>query len=166
MLFTVITILLIIADQISKFCTLKFLKPIGTKVIIDNIFSLTYVENRGAAFGMLENSRWIFIAVTTIAIIGIILYKLKYKPKGIVVNTALCLLLSGAIGNMIDRTFRGYVIDMLEVTFISYPVFNLADCFVVIGAILLCIFILFIYEEKDKKNPDNKSDITEGNEND
>jgi signal peptidase II len=78
-------------------------------------------------------------------------YKIKFKPQGKVINTSLCLLLSGALGNMIDRIFLGYVVDMLEVTFIDYPVFNVADCFVVAGAILLCIYILFIYKEPDDK---------------
>ena len=162
MIFTLISILLIIADQISKIAALKILKPLSSVVILKNIFSLSYVENRGAAFGMMQNSRWIFIVVTTVAILALIVYRFKFKPKGFIVNSALCMLLAGAVGNMIDRVFRGYVIDMLEVTFISYPVFNLADCFVVIGAILLCIYILFIYDDtKEKKQETEKPEGTE-----
>ena len=150
MLFYIVTVLLILADQLSKFLTVRYLKPVSTVAVIDGIFSLTYVENKGAAFGILQNARWVFIVATIAAIIAMVWYKCKFKPQGKVINTSLCLLLSGALGNMIDRIFLGYVVDMLEVTFIDYPVFNVADCFVVVGAILLCIYILFIYKEPEK----------------
>ena len=154
MFFYLLSLLLILIDQISKYYTLKILKPIGTLEIIKGVFSLTYVENRGAAFGILQNARWVFIAATAVAIVCLIVYKCKYKPKGIVINTALQFILSGAVGNMIDRIWRGFVVDMLEVTFITYPVFNFADCLVVIGAILLAIYILFIYKESEDVNND------------
>ena len=155
MIFTLITLLLIICDQVSKIAVLKYLKPIGTSVVIKNIFSLTYVENRGAAFGILQNSRWIFICATIIILAVLIIYKIKSRPQGKIINTSLCLLISGAIGNLIDRIFRGFVVDMLEVTFIEYPVFNVADCFVVVGAILLGIYIMFIYKEPEKEMKKN-----------
>lgn len=155
MIFTLITLLLIICDQVSKIAVLKYLKPIGTSVVIKNIFSLTYVENRGAAFGILQNSRWVFICATIIILAVLIIYKIKSRPQGKIINTSLCLLISGAIGNLIDRIFRGFVVDMLEVTFIEYPVFNVADCFVVVGAILLGVYIMFIYKEPEKEMKKN-----------
>lgn len=155
MFFTLITLFLIICDQVSKLAVLKYLKPIGTTVVIKDIFSLTYVENRGAAFGILQNSRWIFICATIIILAVLIVYKIKFGPQGKIINTSLCLLISGAIGNLIDRIFRGFVVDMLEVTFIEYPVFNVADCFVVIGAVLLGIYIMFIYKEPEKEMKKN-----------
>ena len=154
-MFFIIAAVLVAIDQISKFLTVKFLRPIESIEVIKGIFSLTYVENRGAAFGILQNARWIFIIATIIAIICMVVYKIKYKPTEKTVNIALCLVLSGAVGNMIDRIMHGFVVDMLEVTFIDYPVFNVADCFVVIGAILLAIYILFIYKEpKEEENND------------
>lgn len=155
MIFTLITLLLIICDQVSKIAVLKYLKPVGTTVVLKDILSLTYVENRGAAFGILQNSRWVFICTTIIILAVLIIYKIKYKPQGKIINTSLCLLISGAIGNLIDRIFRGFVVDMLEVTFIEYPVFNVADCFVVVGAILLGIYIMFIYKEPEKEMKKN-----------
>ena len=155
MLFYIIAVILIILDQLSKFATIKWLKPIGTITVIEGIFDLNYVENRGAAFGIMQNQRWIFIGLTIIITIGLMFYKIKYKPKDKVLNTSICLLVSGAIGNLIDRIFRGYVVDMLEVTFIDYPVFNVADCFVVMGAILLSVYILFIYKEPQKEMKKN-----------
>lgn len=153
MFFFVIAFVLVVLDMVSKFLTTTYLKPLHSVEVIKNFFSLTYVENRGAAFGILQNARWVFIVATAIAIVAMIYYKFKYKPQGKVINTSLCLILSGAVGNMIDRLRLGYVVDMLEVTFIDYPVFNVADCFVVIGAILLMIYIVFIYKE-----PENKDD--------
>ena len=150
MLFYIVTVLLILADQLTKFLTVKYLKPVSTVAVIEGIFSFTYVENKGAAFGILQNARWVFIVATIAAIIAMVWYKRRYHPQGKVINTSLCLLLSGALGNMIDRIFLGYVVDMLEVTFIDYPVFNVADCFVVVGAILMCVYILFIYKEPEK----------------
>jgi len=150
MIFVIITVLLVAIDQITKLIAIKQLKDISGLIVIDNVLSLTYVENKGAAFGILQNSRWVFITITIIAVIAIVLYKFHYKPKDRVLNTSLCLILSGALGNLIDRILRGFVIDMIEVTFISYPVFNLADCFVVIGAVLIAIYILFLYKEPEK----------------
>ena len=154
MLFFGIALLLVVLDQVSKYFTVLYLEPLRTVEVIKNIFSLTYVENRGAAFGILQNARWVFIVATIAAICALVWYKLRYKPQGKIINTSLCLILAGAVGNMIDRILRGYVVDMLEVTFIEYPVFNVADCFVVVGAILLAIYIVFIYKEPEKNNQD------------
>lgn len=150
MIFTIVTIVLVTIDQITKYLSTESLKGASSVVLIDKLLSLTYVENRGAAFGILQNARWVFIAFTIIAIIFIIYYKLRYKPQSNTLNSALCLITSGAVGNLIDRVGRGYVVDMIEITFIDYPVFNVADCFVVIGAILLSIYVLFIYKEPKK----------------
>ncbi len=150
MIFTIITVLLVAIDQITKYFSIESLKGASSVVLIDKFLSLTYVENRGAAFGILQNARWVFITFTFIAIIFIIYYKLRYKPQSYTLNSALCLITAGAVGNLIDRVGRGYVVDMIEVTFIDYPVFNVADCFVVVGAILLSIYVMFIYKEPKK----------------
>lgn len=155
MIFAIIVIVLILLDQISKFAAVKYLKPIGNFTVIEGTLDFTYVENRGAAFGIMQNHRWIFITVTLIITIALIIYKIKSRPQDKVLNTSLCLIISGALGNLIDRIFRGYVVDMLEVTFIEYPVFNVADCFVVTGAILLSIYIIFFYKEPEKEMKKN-----------
>ena len=150
MLFYISVILLVVADQLTKVLTLKYLQPINSIAIIDGILSLTYVENRGAAFGILQNARWVFILATIAILCAILIFKIRYKPVEKTLNSALCLLTAGAVGNLIDRIFRGYVVDMIEVTFINYPVFNVADCFVVTGALLLAVYIIFIYKEPKK----------------
>ncbi len=158
MAFILWTIILIAADQLSKFAAVRFLKAQESIEFIKEILSFTYVENRGAAFGILQNARWVFILFTIIAMAFMIFYKIKHKPQGKIINTSLCLLLAGATGNMIDRLCLGYVVDMIEVTFIDYPVFNVADCFVVVGTILLACYILFIYKEP-KKGDDDGQDL-------
>ncbi len=142
MIYLCITILLIVADQATKLCTINILKPVGTVEFIKNIISFTYVENRGAAFGILQNNRWFFIAFTIVMIVAIVIYTIKIKPKSALYMWSTSLIVSGGIGNLIDRIFRGYVVDMIEITFVNYPVFNFADICVVIGAILLCVFVL------------------------
>ena len=138
----VISALLIIIDQATKYITVSKLKPLGSVEIIKGILSFTYVENKGAAFGILQNARWVFIIATIIIIAALIVYKIKFKVKSKIFDCSSALLISGGIANLIDRIFLGYVVDMIEVTFIDYPVFNFADCCVVVGAILLCIYVL------------------------
>lgn len=143
MIYLIITAILIITDQITKVIATGMLKQIGTIEVIKNIISFTYVENRGAAFGILQNHRWLFILFTICAIIAIIVYTIKVKPQSKLYMWSASLIVAGGIGNLIDRIWREYVVDMIEFTFINYPVFNFADICVVVGAILLCIYVLF-----------------------
>ena len=138
-------IILIIADQASKYAALTHLKPVETIPIIQNIFSFTFVENRGAAFGMFQGARIGFLVVTPLILAAIVYYfiKLPYGRVYSFVRAALILVAAGAVGNFIDRLFRGYVIDFLHATFINFPVFNLADIFVVAGTGLLAVLIIF-----------------------
>ena len=105
------------------------------------------MENRGAAFGIMQNKQWFFILITLILIIAMILYILKVKPQDILLKLSLSFIIGGGIGNLIDRVFKGYVVDFIDLRIINYPVFNIADCFVVIGAVLLCVYILFSKEK-------------------
>lgn len=138
--------LIVILDQVSKYLA-KFLFQSGNdKVIIDGMFSLTYLENRGAAFGAFKDQKFILVGVTAVVIIALIVY--LYKSKNITksLRVALILIIGGAIGNLIDRVCLGYVIDFFHFyirdTF-DWPVFNVADVSVVCGTILMAISILF-----------------------
>lgn len=143
--------LIVLIDYILKILVINNLKPVGNVTIIPNLFSLTYVENKGAAFGMLSNARWIFIAFTIIVLIFLIVFLFYKKPKSKLVNIALILIIGGGFGNLIDRIFYGYVVDYLSLSFFS-PVCNFADYCVTIGAFLLIIYLLFFsdYLKKDK----------------
>ena len=142
-LFLCISVLVIVADYFTKMLAVNVFK-VNEITVIKDILYFTYVENRGAAFGMLQNHRWIFITVTTVVIALIILYVLIKKPKRKIELTALSLICGGGIGNMIDRIFLSYVVDFIDVRIINFPVFNVADCAVVIGCGLLILYLLFI----------------------
>ncbi len=149
----IIVIVLVILDQITKWQALTKLKPIKNTVVIKGFLDFTFVENRGAAFGILSGKRVFFILLTVVVAIGILysFYKLPKTKEYNWLKCGLVLVLSGAIGNVIDRAVRGYVVDFLEVTFIKWPVFNLADIYVVVGACFILFLSLFVIKEEEKK---------------
>lgn len=138
----ILIILLVAADQLTKLYALNVVKPQGMMTVIDNFYYFVYVENRGAAFGMLQNKQWFFVIVTLIifGVFGYVLY--NYKIEGKLFFAAFVLVIGGGIGNLIDRIFRGYVVDFLQFSFFS-PVCNLADYFITVGAVLLVISVMF-----------------------
>lgn len=148
MIYIILSAILVIADQLTKLATVEYLMPVKSITLIEGILSLTYVENRGAAFGVMQNARWFFIIFTIAVIAAVIIYTIMTKQRDKIFLISVSLICSGGLGNLIDRIFRGYVVDMIEVTFIEYPVFNFADICVVCGAILLCIFVLFSKDVK------------------
>ncbi len=150
MLQVFIVAFIVTLDQLTKYLAKTYLKPVGSVPLIQDVFHFTYVENRGAAFGILQNQRWLFIALTVVVSAAIVYYLFIRTPENIVLTIALSMILGGAIGNLIDRLRLGYVVDMLHFTLIDYPVFNVADSFVVIGTILLAYYILFMADSGEK----------------
>ena len=142
--------LLILLDQITKHLAVTHLKGKSSFVIWEGIFELTYVENRGAAFGIFQNQRWLFLVLTIIIIIGLcyIVWHLPQERKFIPMEILAVLIFSGAIGNMIDRIVLGYVVDFFNFSFINFPVFNVADCYVTVSCVILLI-LAFSYKEED-----------------
>ena len=139
---------LVIIDQIIKCFISAYLQPVGSVSVIDNIFSLTYVENKGVAFGMFSDMRWIFVALTSILLVIIIFYMFKKRPKGKFFYVCAALIIGGGIGNLIDRIFYGYVIDYLSLSFFP-PVCNFADYCITAGTIMLVIYLLFFSDILD-----------------
>lgn len=151
MIFFLITALVVLADFLAKRGAIAHLMPINTIPLWDGVFHLTYVENRGAAFGIMQNQRWFFI-VLTVAVLAVVLFVcFRYKEKHPLLCTALSLLTGGAVGNMIDRIVYGYVVDFFDFRLIDFPVFNIADIFIVIGAGLLAIYFIFFDGNKEEK---------------
>lgn len=143
LIYEAIIALLIGIDQIIKFGVLNYLKEKGSIPIIDGIFHLTYVENRGAAFGMFENNQIIFVIIALIAAFIGLYWLHKNKEKiNIVGKASVIMIVSGAIGNLIDRLRLGFVVDYFDFRIIWQYVFNFADVLVVCGTILLCFYIL------------------------
>jgi signal peptidase II len=130
------------------------LKPVGSILVVPGILSLTYVENSGAAFGILQGQRWILVGFTALVLAGaaVLLMTGRIKNKGD--RLFVSLILGGGIGNLVDRMRQGYVVDYLDVNALfPYPMFNFADCCVVIGAILMAAWtIKEDVMEKRKKN--------------
>ncbi len=118
--------------------------------IIKGFFYLTYVENRGAAFGILQNFRWFFIILTVIALAVMVWYFIKNQNK--MLRLSLSFIMAGELGNFIDRLFRGFVVDFFDFYPFGYnfPVFNVADICVNIGVFFLLIYVLFIYKEQEE----------------
>lgn len=147
MIYILIIIIGVFLDRVSKvYAVNNFIE----NPIQGNFLNFTYLENRGAAFGILQDSRLFFIILTIAIVVGLIYYFVKnYKTNLKILNIALALIISGALGNFYDRLFQGYVVDFLEFAFVRFPVFNVADILVTVGSFLIIIYLLFFEESKE-----------------
>lgn len=144
-------LLLVVLDQFTKVLALQNLKGQEPITIIPDVFQLLYVENRGAAFGILQNKQWVFLIITAIVLAALIwaLPRMSRERHFLPLKLCLCFIGAGAVGNMIDRIFRGYVVDFFYFKLIDFPVFNVADIYVTTSAIVLIFLIVFLYKEED-----------------
>ena len=150
MLELVIIIIILALDQLSKYLIQINLSPVGTSMpVIDGFLQLTNVHNTGAAWGMLEGFRWLFIPMTLIVAVALIYFMIRFRKKLTVFSRiTLALLFAGAVGNFIDRTMLSYVRDFLDITpWFSFPVFNVADSALSVGCVFLVIDALFLKEK-------------------
>ena len=154
------SLILIIIDQLTKYAAIYYLEPIGTYPLVDGVFELAFVMNYGASFGILQGGRVFFVVVTPFILIGLVVYYLrlpKQKPYNWV-RLSLVLIFSGALGNFADRARQGYVIDFFYAKFIDFPVFNMADSFIVTGTFLFAVLLLFVVKDDSKKSGLKKPD--------
>jgi len=159
-IYSAILILGIVLDQISKLLAVEFLTKIDTLPIIDGVLHLTYVENPGAAFGMLKDAPWVFNTFSVIAIFLIVLYLYSGNADTTLSAISLSMIASGGIGNMIDRATLHYVVDFIDFRLINFAVFNIADSFVCVGAGLLILSL--IIELKNEYSTIKKKDEGDG----
>lgn len=141
----VIAAVVIAGDQLTKAWVMNTLKPIGDIPLWEGVFHFHYAQNTGASFGMLPGFKWVFTAFSVAASIAIIAYIVRQRrwlPAMLAVP--LGLMLGGAIGNLIDRIRVGYVIDFLYFKLINFAIFNVADSCLVVGAILLAVYLVFL----------------------
>ena len=153
LLYTAVIAAVILLDQITKQLAIDHLKPVDTVPIIPDALHLTYVTNYGAAFGMLADHRWIFLAVSTIAIVLMAAYLYYKRDEHPLLGVALSFIIGGGIGNMIDRTLMGYVVDFVDFRLINFAVFNVADIFVCVGCGLMFLWMFRYAEFDDEKKP-------------
>lgn len=137
-------VLLVIFDQITKFVAVSNLKPIGSCNFINNILNFTYVENTGVAFGMFKDMHYLIVPFTVIITAGCIYLMIKSGKEGFAkLSFVFATIISGAVGNIIDKITRGFVVDFIEFDFVDFPVFNVADIYVTLGAVFFAILIIF-----------------------
>ena len=158
----------IVIDQITKLLAVKYLIPVGSVPLIKfgnvQVLNFTYVENTGAAFGMLKNAPWVFNSISTVAILAMLAYLALGQAESKLSGIALSMLVSGGIGNMIDRISLHYVVDFIDFRLINFAVFNGADTFVCVGAGLLVLALILEMKEEMKKGKAKKaakSEVTE-----
>lgn len=140
-----IIIITIFIDQISKYGALMYLKTKEPIIVIENFFKLNYLENYGAAWGILKNQRYFFIIITILVIILLAAYAKLNRNLSKLSKVSMSFIIGGAVGNLIDRIKMGYVIDFLDINFgniYDFPVFNFADSFIVIGTFIM-IYLVF-----------------------
>lgn len=144
-------ILLVLGDQLTKYIAVLKLKDGPAFPIIDGILEFNYLENRGAAFGMLQNQKifFVFVAAIFLCVIIYVLVKTPEDKKYTRLHVLLVMIAGGAIGNMIDRLRLDYVVDFIYIVLINFPIFNVADMYVTFSTAILVIHVLFIYKEND-----------------
>lgn len=158
----IIAILLIIIDQVSKYLIVSNMALGESKTIIPGLLDFTYTHNDGMALGIgSESFRWVFVVVTLLvcAVLIYLMFRSEFRTK--TYYSAVVLIVSGGIGNLIDRVLNGYVVDFLALSFFS-PICNFADYCITAGTILLVIFIIFFYGKTSKEESDNNKSESVG----
>lgn len=145
------TAVLTALDQWTKSLAVEHLMNQQPLVILEGVFELYYSENRGAAFGMLQGRQFLF-AFIALAVLAASIYcfsRIPLRRRFIPLGVCVTMICSGAIGNLIDRLSQGYVVDFLYFRLINFPIFNVADCYVTVGAFLLVLLLFFYYKEEE-----------------
>ena len=153
----IMTVLIIAFDQITKYFASLKLADGSVAKFIPGVVQFKYAENTGMAFSMLSGARWVFIALTVVVCVGVFYYLFSNRCKSLWLYWSLGVILSGGIGNLIDRIRFGYVVDFIEPIFVNFAIFNIADCAVTCGAVVLVGYLLYD-AFKDVKKPKENSD--------
>ena len=138
-------------DQLLKYVAIEKLQPIYTYPIFENVLHLTYAENRGAAFSMLSGKTWILVGLTGLILLAAVVLLLSKKIKSTMMIWAIALVIGGGLGNLVDRIFRGFVVDYIDFRVINFAIFNFADICVCVGVGLLFLYILIIEPLRERK---------------
>lgn len=146
-----ITAVLLGFDQFTKYCAIEYLRGNSAFVLIDGVLELQYLENYGSAFGMLQDQKFfiLFVGVIFLAVILFFLFRLPQTRKFVRVHILLSVIIAGGAGNMIDRFRFDYVVDFISFVLIHYPIFNVADIYIVVATLVLFTQFLFVFQEHD-----------------
>ena len=149
----VIALFLTALDQLTKYLAVLHLKDQPAIPLIKGILELRYLENRGAAFGILQNQK-VILLIVSVLFIGVILFFLNKVPdtsRYTILHVLAAAVIAGGVGNMIDRFRQGYVVDFIYFSLIDFPIFNVADIYVVTATILVFVLLLFVYKDEELK---------------
>ncbi len=155
----IVSALLVGADQIFKYLAVQYLSDIDYVTVLDGVLRFRYVENTGAVFGSFSNHTVLLTIFSILLLAGAIFLLATNKNRSKFINVCLILMISGGIGNIIDRIRLGYVIDFIEPIFVNFAVFNFADCLITVSAFLLIGYLIYDFV-KDIKNQNNKDDAS------
>lgn len=153
-LFAIISCFLLVGlDQFTKWLAVTHLKNQADLIIWKGVFKLEYLENRGAAFGIMQNKQFLFAigAVLIVCLISFAYSRMPHTGRYYLLRICSVLVCAGAFGNLIDRLRQNYVVDFFYFELINFPIFNVADCYVVIACIMFAFSILFYYKEDELK---------------
>ena len=156
MIWLIISVLIILADQIVKYLVAANMSVGNTLFSALDIFDITYVQNNGAAFSIMSGKMPLLGLISVLFCIGVVVYWIKKKPSHPLLCTAIMMMFAGALSNAIDRIFRGFVVDYIRTLFIDFPVFNIADIGITVGAALFVIY--FVFFDKEDKNAENNTE--------
>ena len=161
---------IVILDQLTKWIVVENIPLHGHVPFLEGFVRFTYTQNEGAAFGMLSDQRWVFLVLSTVGIIGMCFVLYKYGKESVLMRVSISFIVGGGIGNMIDRLFRVgetgkcFVVDFIDFQFMDFAVFNVADSFITIGAVL---FVLYVIKDEliaaMKKKGETDESITSDN---
>lgn len=143
-IYFIIAAIIVLLDQVSKYFLTLQLSGGGVVQLIPGLVRMEYVQNTGAAFSFMSDMRWVLVGISAVVIVLIVLGLIKYKDKiDWAGKLGLALILGGALSNLFDRAYFGYVSDFFEFEFVKFAVFNVADTFITIGAVVFCLWYLF-----------------------
>lgn len=155
MIWLCFALLIILADMIVKYFVASGMNVGDTAFSVLNIFDITYVQNRGAAFSLLSGKLSLLSIISVAFCVAVVIWWIKQKPTHPILCTAVTMIFAGAFGNAIDRIFRGFVVDYIRTLFINFPVFNIADIGITVGAVLLVVYTIWF--DKEDKNADGSN---------
>lgn len=161
MIYAILALVLLVADQVVKYLVRTGIDLGQSVPFIPHVLDLTFVRNTGAAFSILQEHTWVLILISALVVLLVAGFVGRGFFRGWLGLTAAMLVMCGGVGNLIDRVLLGYVTDMFQTTFMNFAVFNLADCYITVGVVLLFVYILFFYPDAHHKEvaPDADSNL-------
>ena len=155
----ILALVLVLIDQLTKLLTRANIDLGGSVPFIPKFLDFTYYKNTGAAFSILEKHTWLLTVVSAVVVLVVAWLMFRKFFTHWMGMLSATLIVAGGIGNLIDRIAFGYVTDMIRTLFMDFPIFNVADCCITVGVVLLFVYVLFFFDDKKKEAPQDGSDL-------